>query len=180
MANGLWILTEAAKKDDKIAEIKAKIDALDNKPNAPKVLCALYTALVIIFVVAGYVGMGALAFSAGSQLAVLKSTAMQILTSLGLGFVIGWVGAHLIGLGVEAIRSFTTYIYNKITGSNVAKPNEKQLAIKDMISTVTKYAKKCRETGQPEKAKQLMEIKMDLQNRLDEIQHADSFTDRMA
>ena len=180
MANGLWILTEAAKKDDKITAIKAKIDSLDNQKNAPKALVALYTALVIIFVAAGFVGMGYTIYHAGSALASLQSVAMRILVGMGLGYVIGWVTGKLIDLGISGLRYFTTYIYNKITGNNVVPPNEKQLAIKDMIKTVDKYMTECRHTGQIEKVKQLTEIKADLQNRLDEILNDPSFTNRMA
>ena len=180
IANGLWILTEAAKKDDKITAIKAKIDSLDNQKNAPKALVALYTALVIIFVAAGFVGMGYTVYQAGSALASLQSVAMQILGAMGLGYVIGWVTGKLIGLGVSGLRYFTTYIYNKITGNNVAPPNTKVLAIQDMIKTVDKYMTECRHTGQTEKVKQLSEIKIDLQNRLEEIYQDPSFTNRMA
>ena len=155
----LQFLVEAS-KDKQItpAELKEKIQnrvkELEMKPNPTKGLIALYIALLPFTVM----GAGALAYGAG----------------YAIGSVLGFIGIPIAALAGGALGYLTieftswlsTYIYNKITGSNVASPTEKYNAVKKMISEIDKLHAKLEKEGKTDKIKPLLKIREDLNQKL--------------
>lgn len=155
----LQFLVEASKdKEITPAELKEKIQKrvkeIEMKPNPTNGLVSLFIALLPLTVI----GAGALAYGTGYAIG-------SILGPLGIP-VAALAGGALGYYSVDFASWLATFIYNKITGNNVASLTEKYNAVRKMISEIDKLHAKLEKEGKTDKIKPLLKIREDLDQKL--------------
>ena len=197
LSESLQILVEASKEgasaEDKIKVIRDKIDELDKRPNAPKLLVGIYTALAWTCIAADFYMVYKNIFKVYNNIygpAVISvynkagggviGMASSALTMFGLTSVFGWIQRKFIGVSTSLLNRITTYIFNKITHNNYTAPYEKQNAYNEMLNTIEKMIKKAKELKQDDNVKKFTEIRDDLKARIKKIATSRSLADRFA